>query len=250
MAQVKGELERRPRRFYKTVGIAPAQGGWGVQLDSKPLRTPEKKMFVLPGERLARAVAAEWEAQAGHIDFSYMHAFRLANVALDRTPQVRAEMEAEAARYAGTDLLCHLADAPQELVMQQEKAWTPLRNWAAEALGVKLEPTSGILPRAQPAVSLQAVQRHAASLDDFRLSGLMHAISMFGSAVLGLAVERGRIAAIEAHELARIDEAFQARLWGEDAEAARRAGHRRDEAHALGIWFEALNEPPVAPAPA
>jgi chaperone required for assembly of F1-ATPase len=240
MAQVKGELERRPRRFYKAVGVVPAAGGWGVQLDGKPLRTPAKKMFVLPAEALARAIATEWDAQDHHIDFSYMHAFRLANVALDRTPETRAEMEAEAAKYAGTDLLCHLADAPQELVRQQEAAWTPVRDWAAEALGVKLQPTSCILPREQPAASLEAVQRHAASLDDFRLTGLVHAISMFGSAVLGLAVERGRIAAVEAHDLARIDEVFQARLWGEDAEAATRAGHRRDEAQALDVWFGAL----------
>jgi chaperone required for assembly of F1-ATPase len=240
MAQEKGELERRPRRFYKVAAVVPAEGGWGVQLDGKPLRTPEKKMFVLPAEPLARAVAAEWEAQARHIDFSYMHAFRLANVALDRTPQTRAEMEAEAARYAGTDLLCHLADAPQELVQLQESAWSPLRVWAGQSLGVELQPTTGILPVAQSATSIEAVRRHAASLDDFRLTGLVHAVSMFGSALLGLAVERGRIAAVEAHELARIDEAFQARLWGEDAEAAIRAGHRRDEARALDVWFGAL----------
>jgi len=240
MAQVKGELERRPRRFYKEVGVVPAGGGWGVQLDGKPLRTPAKKMFVLPTEALAGAIAAEWDAQAEHIDFSYMHAFRLANVALDRTPEVRAEMAAEVSKYAGTDLLCHLADAPQELIRLQDRAWTPLRDWAGDALGVKLETTAGILPREQPAGSLEAAEKHAASLDDFRLTGLLQAISMFGSAVLGLAVERGRVSAIEAHELARVDETYQAGLWGEDAEAATRAGHKRDEAAALDAWFAAL----------
>lgn len=240
MAQVKGELERRPRRFYKDAGFAAAEGGWGVQLDGKPLRTPAKKLLVLPTEALARAIAAEWQGQAEHIDFSYMHGFRLANVAIDRTPETRAELAAEAARYAGTDLVCHLADAPQELRREQEEAWTPLRDWAAQALGVQLKPAEGILAQDQPAESIEAVRSHALSLDDFRLTALVHAVAMFGSAVLGLAVERGRIAAVEAHRLARIDEAFQARVWGEDAEAATRAGHRLEEARAIDAWFAAL----------
>lgn len=240
MAQVKGELERRPRRFYATAASAEIEGGWGVKLDGKPLRTPARKILALPTQPLAQAVADEWQTQGEHIDFAGMHLFRLANVAIDRTPETREAMADEAARYAATDLLCHLAEAPQSLRAQQDAAWAPLRAWASETLGVHLRAVEGILALDQPAASLQAVKTHARSLDDFRLTALVHAVALFGSAVLALAVERQRISADEAHALSRIDEAFQARQWGEDAEAVERAGLRLEEARALDRWFAAL----------
>jgi chaperone required for assembly of F1-ATPase len=58
--------------------------------------------------------------------------------------------------------------------------------------------------------------------------------------ILGLAVERKRLTAAAAFELSRIDEAFQAEQWGEDAEAARRTERSRAEARALDLWFDAL----------
>jgi chaperone required for assembly of F1-ATPase len=43
-----------------------------------------------------------------------------------------------------------------------------------------------------------------------------------GSVVLALAVVEGALGPAEAAELALLDELYQARLWGEDAEAVRR----------------------------
>lgn len=240
MVSPKGEIDQRPRRFYERVGVEPAEGGFGVVLDGRPLRTPEKRPLVLPTVELAEVVAEEWRAQGERIDLQSMFNTRLANVVLDRTAAVRAELAAEAARYAETDLVCHLADHPPALKAQQETAWAPLRGWAAEALGVRLEPVEGVVAARQPDASLASVRTHAASLDDFRLTGLVHGIALFGSAILGLAVERRRLTAEEAFELSRVDEAWQASQWGEDDEARRRTERGRAEARALADWFSAL----------
>lgn len=236
---VKGEIDQRPRRFYETVAVSREATGWGVTLDGKALRTPEKNGLIFPTEALAAAIADEWRAQIERIDLQSMFNTRLANVAIDRTPVARAELAVEAARYAETDLVCHLAEAPAKLRERQEAAWGPLRAWAEE-FGVRLAPVTGILAARQPAASVEAMRGHAASLDDFRLTGLVHAVALFGSAVLGLAVERGRLSAADAFELSRIDEAFQASQWGEDAEAVRRTERTRAEARALDQWFGAL----------
>lgn len=242
---VKGEIDQRPRRFYADVSIvgegAPPRGQWSIQLDGKPLRTPEKKLLVLPTEALAKVVAGEWRAQDQRIDLQSMFNTRLANVVLDRTPGHRGEMGREAARYAATDLVCHLAEAPTALRERQEAAWAPLRVWAAQKLNVKLEAVQGVIASVQPQASIDAVRAHAATLDDWRLTALLHAVSLLGSAVLGLAVERRRITAAEAFEFSRIDEAFQAAQWGEDAEAARAADRTRAEARALDLWLDALS---------
>lgn len=237
---VKGEIDQRPKRFYTRVDVSPADGGFEVTLDGKSLRTPEKKLCVYPTEALARVIAEEWDRQGERIDLQSMFNVRLANVVLDRTPALRGELAEEVARFAVTDLTSHFADGPSSLRAEQQAGWEPVREWAAETIGARLEAVEGILAKAQPSESLRAISVHAMSLDDFRLTALVHAAGLFGSAVLALAVERGRISAVEAHRLSRIDEDFQARQWGEDAEAVTRAERLKDEARALDLWFGAL----------
>lgn len=236
----KGEIDNRPRRFYRDATVVGQGDHWAVHLDGKPLRTPDKKLLVLPTERLANVIADEWRAQGERIDLQSMFNTRLANVALDRTPGARAAIGAEAARYAYTDLVCHMAEGPAALRARQETAWNPLRKWVAGELGVKLAIVEGVIPVEQPADSVERVRLHAVGLDDFRLSAFAHGVALLGSAVLGLAVERRRVTAAEAFELSRIDEVFQAEQWGEDAEATRRTERNRAEAKALDLWFEAL----------
>ena len=240
MVSPKGEIDQRPRRFYTDVTVAPEGTGWGVKLDARPLRTPEKHLLVLPNEALANVIADEWRAQAERIDLLSMYNTRLANVVLDRAPLTRTELADEASRYTHTDLVCHLADNPAALRARQEAAWAPLRAWAEKEVGVRLIAVEGIMPAIQPKDSIEAARVHAASLDDWRLTAMVHGIAMLGSAILGLAVERGRLTAAEAFEISRIDETFQAEKWGQDAEAARAIARVRKEARALDAWFEAL----------
>lgn len=237
---VKGEIDQRPRRFYKEVAVADDGGGWRVTLDGRALKTPAGNPLALPTLMLAEAIAAEWRAQEERIDLHSMFLTRLAYGAIDRTDEAWAAAADEAARYAGTDLVCYLADRPEALRARQEAAWSPLRVWAGEAHGVALATASGVIPREQAAASLEAMRMHAAGLDRFRLAGLAHAIPLFGSAVLGLAVERGRLSAADAFEMSRIDEIFQNEQWGEDPEAARRTQLGRREAAALDRWFTTL----------
>ncbi len=240
---VKGEIDQRPKRFYRDVGVVGAGDNWAVHLDGRPVRTPQDKALVLPTEALANVIADEWRAQTERIDLHSMFNTRLANVVIDRTPATRAELVRESARYAATDLVCHLAEAPVALRKRQEAGWAPMRDWAAQVMGVKLFAVEGVMAIAQPEASAEALRVHASMLDDYRLTALVHAVALLGSAVLGLAVERRRITAVEAFELHRIDEAFQAEQWGEDAEAVRRTDRTRAEARALDLWLDALPQP-------
>jgi len=228
------------RRFWKTAAVAEAGGAFGVALDGRVPKTPWGQPLALPTRTLAEAIAAEWQAQTDAIDPLSMPLTRLAYVAIDRTLQARDAMVEEVVRYCETDLLCHLADAPQELIDRQDAGWRPVRDWAGETLGVRLNPVAGIIAPDQPAASLDAARNHAAGLDDFRLTGLAWAVPLYGSALLGLAVEQRHLQAEAAFEVSRIDEIWQIEQWGEDDEAAAATARRARDARALGQWFGAL----------
>lgn len=239
---LKGEIDQRPKRFYRKVDVGGVEGAWTVLLDDKALKTPAKAALALPGEALARALAAEWDAQEERIDIASMFLTRTANVAIDRTPHARTEMADEAAQYVGTDLVCYVADSPSELCERQAEAWTPIREWAASEMAIELVVTDGLAPVDQPAGSAEIVRSHCLALDDWRLTGLLFGVGLCGSAMLGLAIERGRLSARDAFELSRVDEAFQESVWGVEAEAQRVTARRRAEAAALDIWFDAVGD--------
>lgn len=229
-----------PKRFYADVTVDKADAGWRVLLDGRPVRTPAKAVLTAPSRAAAELAAGEWAAQTDVIAPATMPVTRLLNVALDRTPATRAELVAESRRYAGTDLVCHRADAPAELVARQAAAWDPLLAWSAERHCVKLAASASLLAIAQSEASLDAAAAVATALDDVRLTCLLHATAVAGSVVIGLALVAGRIDADEAFRASRIDEDFQTERWGEDAEARAAADARHADLRAVGALLAAL----------
>ena len=234
------ESEERLKRFWTTADVKEVPTGWAVTLDGRTPKTPAHAQLILPTEAAARLVADEWAAQGEFIDPATMPATRLASTAIDRVSQAREPVAEEIAAFAGSDLLCYLADHPTSLAVEQAREWTPWRDWAALELGVVLEPAEGVIHRAQDPAAIARVQEMALRLDDFALTGLATAVPLLGSAVLGLAVQRGVLSGEAAFELSRLDEAFQERQWGVDEEAAERTAGRRAEAVLLDRWFRAL----------
>ncbi|ATQ42598.1 ATP12 family chaperone protein [Caulobacter mirabilis] len=231
---------QRPKRFYKTVTVGPLDGGFAPLLDGRAPKTPAGQRLVLPSEALAALVAEDWDAQTDEIDVARMPAMRMAATALDRVSQAREDVAEEVVRYAGSDLICYFAEHPAGLIAEQEIRWGTLLAWAEVELGLKLERAEGVLHRPQASGALDRARTLALSLDDFGLTALAHATALFGSAVIALALQRGEITGQEAHDLARLDEAWQEERWGVDYEAADRTAARLAEALLLERWFKAL----------
>lgn len=224
------------RRFWAEALAVEGQGGWGVVLDGRALRTPAKAAMVLPSGALARAVAGEWQAVEGEVRPERMPLTRLANSAQDKVAPQFAAVAAAVAAYGKTDLLCYRAVAPAELAARQAAGWDPLLGWATDALGAGLAVTRGLMPVAQAPASLDALAARVAGFSSHELAALHDLVAIPGSLVLGLAVAAGRLAAAEAFALSRIDEAWQAEHWGEDAEAAESEALKRAD-HAQAARF-------------
>ena len=179
-----------PRKFYQQVAVEGFENGWHVQLDGRTPVTPARNQLSMPTEQLAQALAEEWDRQDTVIDLPRMTLTRLANVALDRTPETREELVEEVVKYAGTDLVCYLSDGPSELRERQEAHFRPIRDWAGREHGVMLMTTEGVINAPQPQASLEAMHNYASGKDDFTLTGLAMGLGLYGSAVLAMAPRR------------------------------------------------------------
>jgi chaperone required for assembly of F1-ATPase len=215
-------------------------GGFSVRLDARDLRGPKGAPVVLPTQELAQIVAEEWAGQGEVLELAKMHATRLANTAIEQVPQAREATARSVASYAATDLICYFATEPAGLAERQARLWGPVLAWAETEAGLSFVRAAGIVHREQPAETLARIEAQARALDDFGLTGLAFGAALYGSAVLGLAVQRGWLGGEAAFDLSRLDEAWQEEQWGVDAEAAERTERLRGEARMLERWFRAL----------
>ena len=227
------------KRFYDEVTIEEIDGSWSVLLDGKQLRTPGKLKLAVASKGLAERISAEWEAQVDRINPSMMPITRLANVAIEQTPDNRPLLVAEARRYAETDLLCFRAPQPRLLRERQSKAWDKWLEWGA-GQGIVLETTETLQAVTHRAKSLEKVELFAASLDDLRLTLFVHLIAVYGSVILAKAVMLDALDPEEAFDLSRLDNDYQIELWGEDEEQADITSALRQETMALGRILECL----------
>ncbi|MCU9848406.1 ATPase [Defluviimonas sp. WL0024] len=219
----------KAKRFWKTVAVVEAEGGYGVTLDARPVRTPAKCALVLPTRAMAEAIATEWEAVEKEVDPRRMPVTRAANAAIDKVAPQFDEVATLIAAYGGTDLLCYRAVAPEALAEAQAAAWDPLLDWAAREYGARLNVTRGVVPVAQPAESLVRLTAAVRALSPFELTALHDLVSLSGSLVLGLAATRPEFDSETLWRHSRFDEDWQTEQWGEDEEAVAAARMKRDD---------------------
>jgi chaperone required for assembly of F1-ATPase len=230
-----------PKRFYKDVSIGETENGFCVLLDGRPVKTPGRQALAVPTRAAAELLAAEWQAQAEDINPDKMPVTRLVNTAIDG---IAAQVEAvfdDIVKFAGTDLVCYRAEAPQSLVDMQARHWDPVVYWAADAFGARFILAEGVIHRAQPEGAIAA---YRAGLGKYRsalqLAALHTITTLTGSALLALALAAGRLTAEQAWQAAHVDEDWNILQWGADVEAEARRAARWTEMRAAADLFRSV----------
>lgn len=224
------------KRFYEAAAVSAAGEDFRVLLDGREVKTPARSTLALPSERLAQAIAAEWDSQGEKIDPRSMPFTGLANAAIDRVAPDAKAFARSLAAFGETDLLCYRAEAPAALAARQAEVWDPLLGWARRRFDVDFEIVSGIMHRPQPGMTLRQLSHPVECRSAFELAGLSPLVTISGSLVIALALAEEAVDVDAAWTAASLDEAWQLEQWGEDAEATAVLEARRKE-FAAGYRF-------------
>jgi len=227
------------RRFYAVAGTGAVAEGFAVRLDQRPVHTPARRVLAAPTLALARAIAAEWDAQRDLIDPARMPLTRLANAIIDGVAAQPGPVAAEIAKYLASDLLFYRAASPPALAERQRRHWDPILAWAADELGAHFVCTAGIRHLAQPQPALAAA-RATIPQNPWRLGALHAATTLTGSALIALGLARGFLSVEAAWQAANVDEDWNMEQWGSDALALERRAARFAELQAAAVVFDSV----------
>ena len=229
------------KRFWTSAEAVAVGGGWTVELDGKPLRTPARAGLELPTQALARAIADEWNAVGNELDPRALPITGLANAAIDRVAPDRQAFAQSLVGYGEGDLACYRSDGPAGLVERQSERWDALLAWARRRYDVDFRITAGVVHVEQPRATVDRLAHAVESLDAFRLAGLSPLVTIGGSLVAALAVLERAIAPDDAWDDVTIDDRWQLEQWGSDAEAEVALDNRRSDFLAAARFLELLD---------
>ncbi|MCC2601682.1 ATP12 family chaperone protein [Sphingopyxis yananensis] len=219
------------KKFWKIAAVTTSDDGHSITLDGRPLRTPARNILLVENADLAGAIAAEWDAQGDDIAPASMPMTGLANASIDLASPNPAEFAAPIAEYAVSDLLCYRDARDPILQAEQAAAWNPILNWAEGHYGVEFAITQGVLPVDQPPATIAALQAAVMALSAPQLVALAPLTTISGSLVTALAVIHQAFDGEALWTAVALDDLYQEKRWGEDAEATKMLQQRRTDWH-------------------
>ncbi len=134
------------------------------------MRTPAKAKLAVKSRELAEAMAEEWQTQGDEIDLADLPLTRLAGTAIDLIEPRRAQIIAEIAKYAATDLLCYRAENPPELVRANTRPGKDIS--IGQARVTRPSRAAGVSPLEQPPETLQAYAAAVAAYEAMILAAI------------------------------------------------------------------------------
>ena len=228
------------KRFYKLVSVGHRDGGWVIELDGKPVRTPGGLLLKAPIQALADLIAQEWNAQETDILPDTMPLTQLLVTALDRVEPERDTIQAAALAYFDTDLLCYRASDPVELVKREAAARDPWLGWFAQHYGSTLETTTGLIALHHDQRAHTQVENAVRVLDLWAFTVLQMVTSATGSLILALAFVVGPAREEDLMRALYVEEDHKADIYNEDFYG--RAPHQEKAMNAVARDLKAGRE--------
>lgn len=175
---------------------------------TSPLKTPQGREVTAPTEALRLALAAERDQKERPLT-------RLTYTTLDMVCDKRDRIIDVMLAYLHTDGICYFSENPL-LKDRQKEHWQPVIDWIIRRYDCSILAAEGIMPVNQPPATEARIREVLASLDDWKLTGLMALAQCYNSLLLALAVSEGECDAEQAFNASQVDEQYQNEQWGTD----------------------------------
>jgi chaperone required for assembly of F1-ATPase len=228
------------KRFYTKASTAPLGEGHAILLDGMPIKTPAGNVLAVPTDALAKALAAEWQAQGEKIITATMPLMQMAATVVDYGERNRKDIRERLLAYVKSDLLCYYVEEPPELQARQEKLFAPKLQWLHRRYAIHLNIATALLADTQPEGAMPRMEAVLAALDDWKLMGVQTAALASGSLVLALGLMERAFTAREVFDAAEVEHSFQLEKWGGDPAAEARQAGVLFELQAVERWFGLL----------
>lgn len=215
------------KRFYKAVDATPVEDGWQVTLDGRGIKTIKGAPQLVPSKALARALAAEWEAQGESIDPASLPMRDAVDYALDIVASDPGAVIDKLLSYGDTDTLLYRAHPDEPLYARQQEVWEPIVTAFEARHRIEMVRVSGIVHRAQHPETAQRVRAALKAQDPLTLAGLEAMASLAASLITALSVIDAQADPFALWNAASLEEDWQAELWGRDEEAEERRAKRQ-----------------------
>ncbi|KAM8960362.1 ATP synthase mitochondrial F1 complex assembly factor 2 [Pelodytes ibericus] len=226
------------KKFYEHVSITHGEAGFEINLDRRKLKTPQGKLFSVPNEALAIAVATEWDSQCDSIKFYTMHLTTLCNTALDNpTLRKKEQLIKASVKFLETDTVCYRVEEPPGLVELQRNEWDPVIEWAEKRYNVMIGSSTSILGPSIPKETKEVFGRHLASYNTWALLGIEFIVSQLKSLILSMGLLDRSLTVEKAVLLSRLEEEYQIHHWGNVEWAHEYDLHELSARTAAGLLF-------------
>ncbi|XP_068621222.1 ATP synthase mitochondrial F1 complex assembly factor 2 [Battus philenor] len=203
------------KRFYRRTDIVQSENYWEVTLDHRRLKTPNGNVLKVGTEQLARAIAAEWDAQNETIAQPTMHLTALCNTALDNPGKLTShDIAIYLLDYLSTDTLLFYSEEEKDLRKLQENKWRPVLDWFQKRFGITQEISFGLEPPPVSNETRAKLARHFLSYEFAALNAIYFGAEALKSPILMLACVDQYLEPKEAVMLARLEEEYQLVRWG------------------------------------
>ncbi|MDE1901094.1 MAG: ATPase [Alphaproteobacteria bacterium] len=218
------------------------EGGlYALYRDGEMMKTPRDLPLAVAHRKLAEAMLHECLAQTEErLDLRKMPMVQMTLTVLDIAPLQRGNIIDGIMRYADSELVCQRAMEPDDLMQEQHRVWQPFLDWCEARFNIGLLLGSGVVPFQQLPETLAPLRAYVESLDDYRLIGVSEAVGVSSSLVLGLALATGYADAESVFNAAELEQLWQVRKWGADAEIQERHAAIRRDLDDCQSWFSLL----------
>lgn len=229
------------KRFYKDVSVIMACGGWQVALDKRAIKTVKGEPQIVPTKGLAKALAAEWDAQGEKIDPASMPLRDMADYAIDIVAPDPSALIDKTAHYGDTDTLLYRADPDEPLYARQQEVWEPIVRGMEARLGAEFVRISGIIHRPQSEETLAKLRAELSGQSPFALAAIEMMTHLAASLITGLSAAQTDADALALWNAASLEEDWQVEQWGRDEEAEERREKRTSDFLKAREFWELAN---------